>query len=418
MFDTAGQPSKLALTPKPTSARGDVAHIERRRIRRDASGRTRIVVHYKVRYRDASGKHHSETKTKLVDAERRKAEIEGALATATWRDSRRGELSLAEWAHSWLPSRLDLRPTTWARLETTMQKQVLPHFGSLPLNKITNAVVREWVSTLLSSGLSAATTRKAVFALRQCLAAAIADERLQFNPACAVPLPTERQQAPSYLSQSDVERLVDEMPRQYRALVLVGAYAGLRWGEAAGLRRRDIDPLRSRIRVTSTAVQLRGRVTLDNEPKTTRSKRSVPVARSVMRRLEQHLSEFVDQTADALVFTASTGGPLFRSWGRTVLRPAVLRAGLDDITFHGLRHSFVAIMVAAGCNVREVSEWAGHNSVAFTLARYGGLFEDSADAAVDRLDALLDGKVAGVISDSLPPPNHAGCRITSNAGPA
>ena len=96
--------------------------------------------HYKVRYRDATGKHHSETKTRLVDAERRKAEIEVALATATWRDPRRGELSLAEWAHSWLPTRLDLRPTTWARLETTMQKQVLPHFGSVPLNKITNAM--------------------------------------------------------------------------------------------------------------------------------------------------------------------------------------------------------------------------------------------------------------------------------------
>ena len=146
-----------------------MAHIERRRIRqRDASGRTRTVVHYKVRYRDASGKHHSETKTRLVDAERRKAEIEVALATATWRDPRRGELSLAEWGNAWLPTRLDLRPTTWARLETTMKKQVLPHFGSVPLNKITNAGVREWVSTLLSSGLSAATTRKAVFDLRQC----------------------------------------------------------------------------------------------------------------------------------------------------------------------------------------------------------------------------------------------------------
>ena len=166
-----------------------MAHIERRRIeRRDASGRTRTVVHYKVRYRDATGRHHSETKTRLVDAERRKAEIEVALATATWRDPRRGEVSLAEWANAWLPTRLDLRPTTWARLETTMKKQVLPCFGSVPLNKITNAVVREWVSTLLSSGLSAATTRKAVFALRQCLAAAIADERIQFNPACAVPL--------------------------------------------------------------------------------------------------------------------------------------------------------------------------------------------------------------------------------------
>jgi integrase len=289
-----------------------------------------------------------------------------------------------------------------------MQKQVLPHFGSVPLNRITNAMVREWVSTLLSSGLSAATTRKAVFALRQCLAAAIADERIKINAASAVPLPTERQKPPRYLSQSEVERLVDKMPRPYRALVLVGAYAGLRWGEAAGLRRRDIDMLRSRIHVTSTAVQLRGRMTLDNMPKTTRSKRSVPVARSVMRRLEQHLSEFVDPTADALVFSAPAGGPLFRSWGRSVLRPAVLRAGLDDITFHGLRHSFVAIMVAAGCNVREVSEWAGHNSVAFTLTRYGGLFEDSADAAVDRLDALLDGKVAGAISHSHPAPNHAG----------
>jgi hypothetical protein len=36
-------------------------------------------------------------------------------------------------------------------------------------------------------------------------------------------------------------------------------------------------------------------------------------------------------------------------------------------------HSFVEILVAAGCNVREVSAWAGHNSVAFTLTRYGGL---------------------------------------------
>jgi hypothetical protein len=43
----------------------------------------------------------------------------------------------------------------------------------------------------------------------------------------------------------------------------------------------------------------------------------------------------------------------------------------------------------AGCNVREVSEWAGHNNVAFTLTRYGGLFEDGSDEAVSRLDALL-----------------------------
>jgi hypothetical protein len=61
-FDTGGQPSRLGWTPKPTGARGSVAHIERRRLQqRDPSGRARTVVHYKVRYRDATGKHHSET---------------------------------------------------------------------------------------------------------------------------------------------------------------------------------------------------------------------------------------------------------------------------------------------------------------------------------------------------------------------
>ena len=150
--------------------------------------------------------------------------------------------------------------------------------------------------------------------------------------------------------------------------------------------------LRSRITVASTAVEVRGHVTLGNEPKTSRSKRTVPVARTVIRRLEEHLATFVGPEPDALVFTAPQGGPLARSlFSRRVWRPAVIRAGIPSITYHGLRHSFVAILVAAGCNVREVSEWAGDNSVAFTLTRYGGLFEDGSEAAVDRLDTLLGG---------------------------
>src|SRR5215217_536467 len=189
-----------------------------------------------------------------------------------------------------------------------------------------------------------------------------------------------------------IETLYGAMPDQYKAMVLVAAYAGLRWGEAAGLTRASIDVLRSRITVASTAVEVRGHVTLGQEPKTSRSKRTVPVARSVIRRLEEHLATFVGAEPDALVFTAPRGGPLARSlFSRRVWQPAVIRAGIPSITFHGLRHSFVAILVAAGCNAREVSEWAGHNSVAFTLTRYGGLFEDGSEAAVDRLDALLGG---------------------------
>jgi hypothetical protein len=94
-----------------------MAHIERRRIRQpDGPGRVRGVTRYRVRYRDESGRQHCETKMRLVDAERRKAEIEVALAGGTWCDPRRGEMRLNEWAELWLPTRHDLRATTSARL--------------------------------------------------------------------------------------------------------------------------------------------------------------------------------------------------------------------------------------------------------------------------------------------------------------
>lgn len=271
-----------------------------------------------------------------------------------------------------------------------MSGQVLPRFGSTPLIKIANADIRRWVAEMLATGLSPATVRKAVFALRQCLSAAIADGRLLTNPALDVPLPAERLKPPRFLSQAEVEQLAEAMDDRYRALVLVGAFAGLRLGEAAGLTRANVDILRSRIRVVSTAVEVRGHITLGNEPKTRRSKRTVPVARSVMRELDLHLARFVAPEREALVFTAPEGGPLRRSlFARRSWDPAVKRVGFAGITFHGLRHSFVPILVAAGCNVCEVSESAGHNNVGFTLTRYGGLFEDGSDAAVDRLDALL-----------------------------
>ena len=368
-----------------------MASIERRQlVERDRSGRERTVVRYKIRYRDHAGREHSETRRRLVDAERRKAELEVQLASGSWRDPRRGDIDLSVWASDWVLTRHDLRASTLARLQMTMSGQVLPRFGTTPLVKITNAEVRRRVAELLTGGLSPATVRKAVFALRQCLSAAVADGRLLMNPALDVPLPSERLKPPRFLSQDEVELLAESMPDRYRALVLVGAYAGLRWGEAAGLTRANVDVLRSRVRVMSTAVEVRGHVTLGNEPKTRRSRRTIPLARSVMRRIERHLAEHVGPEADALVFTAPQGGPLRRSlFARRAWAPAVERAGLPRITFHGLRHSFVAILVAAGCNVREVSEWAGHSNVAFTLTRYGGLLEDGSDAAVDRLDELL-----------------------------
>jgi site-specific recombinase XerD len=159
---------------------------------------------------------HTETRRRLVDAERRKAELELELANGSWLDSRRGEVRLPLWAAEWIETRHDLRVTTWARLRTTLARQVLPRFGTTPLVKITNAAVRAWVAEMLDAGFSAATARKAVFALRRCLAAAVADRRIMSNPAVDVPLPSERAKTPRFLSQTEVERLVAEVPSDTR----------------------------------------------------------------------------------------------------------------------------------------------------------------------------------------------------------
>jgi hypothetical protein len=68
--------------------------------------------------------------------------------------------------------------------------------------------------------------------------------------------------------------------------------------------------------------------------------------------------------------------------------PAVRVAELAPLRPHDLRHTAVALWIAAGANPKEVSVRAGHTSVAFTLDRYGHLFPGHDDELRDRLDAM------------------------------
>ena len=69
-------------------------------------------------------------------------------------------------------------------------------------------------------------------------------------------------------------------------------------------------------------------------------------------------------------------------------RPATRAAGLDGLRIHDLRHTAVALWIAAGANPKEVTARAGHASVSFTLDRYGHLYLEADTALRDRLDAL------------------------------
>jgi integrase len=130
-----------------------------------------------------------------------------------------------------------------------------------------------------------------------------------------------------FLSPEQVADLVAVMPAQYRALVVVGAYEGLRFGEIAALRRRDIDLIHKEIKVVRSAVDLAGAEVTFEQPKTNRSEREVPLFDIVIAEIEQHLAEHVGPGADGLVFTAAPGGPIRRGSFRRVWSTRHARRG-------------------------------------------------------------------------------------------
>lgn len=346
---------------------------------------------WRARYRGTDGRELSKTFKRKADAELFIANVESSKARGDWLDPARSSLTVAAWLETWLPSRrMDLRITSYERLRGIVQHHLVPRFGHRKLASLGNQEIRAWVADLQESGQSAASTRKALFALRSALEAAVSDRRLTTNPANNVPLPSERAPEQRFLTRDEVDRLADAMDPQYRVVVLLGAMCGLRWGEIAGLRRSRIDVLRSRLTVDQTAVEAPGHKVSFGDPKTRGSRRTIPVARSIMAQIEQHMNTYVGAEPDALLVTAPEGGACYRgTFRRNAWVPAATTAGLQGLRVHDLRHTFVSLLIAAGADIKQVSTWAGHSSVVVTLDVYAHLMRDGGDTIADEMDRYL-----------------------------
>jgi integrase len=107
----------------------------------------------------------------------------------------------------------------------------------------------------------------------------------------------------------------------------------------------------------------------------------------VVEALAEHLAR--PGSADDLVFVGPQGGTLrLATFRHRIWQPATRAAGLEGLRIHDLRHTAVALWIAAGANPKEIAARAGRTSVNFTLDRYGHLYPDADQALRDRLDAL------------------------------
>src|SRR5919201_1153371 len=216
------------------------------------------TVSYRARYRDPSGRQRVKT-------------------------------ALAEWLQTWWGSAADLRPSTKARDRAYLNSLVLPRFGTTPLAAITQPDVQAWVNHLTARGFAPATVVKAYQLLGRTLTAAVNADMIPRSPCRAVRLPKIEREEMRFLTPAEVARLADAIHPRYRALVLVGAYGGLRIGELAGLRRHRVDLLRGTVRVAEIVVEVEG-VLHVGPPKTRAGRRTVALPRFVVAELAAHLA--------------------------------------------------------------------------------------------------------------------------------
>jgi integrase len=341
---------------------------------------------YDVRYRDAAGKVHTETFTRLEDARGRQRTVEADVMRGDWIDPAKGKVTFAEWWAKWWPTTVNLRPSSRARDESYARNHLLPHFGPYPLAAITHTDVVEWVARLQASGLAPATVVKAAQILSKTMTAAVNAEMIRANPCAKVDLPKIERSEMLFLTPGQVSTLADTIDQRYRALVYVGAYCGLRLGELAGLKRARVDLLHRRIEVLEIATEVRGHIHT-GPPKTRAGRRSVPLPRAVVAELDAHLADL----AGDLVFPSPQGDTMRASlFRRRIWQPATERAGVPGLRIHDLRHTAVAFWIAAGASPKEVAGRAGHSSVVTVFDRYGHLLPGHEDQVTDALDAMAE----------------------------
>jgi integrase len=278
-------------------------------------------------------------------------------------------------------------PRTVEHYESQLRLHVLPLLGRQPVADLTVADVRRLLDGLAAKRLAPRSRGGLVGILSSVLAYGVRQGVVPHNvvrdlgrddrPSVA------RKSEPRYLSPGELDTLLSRTGDTFRPVAATCAYAGLRLSEALGLRWRDLDFEAGTLTVGAQLGPDGTRVPL----KTAASAATVPLLPTLAAELRAHRSRVASQSLDrvrpdALVFATSRGRPHGR---RNVLR-AVYAAGdaaglngdgRERVGVHDLRHSFVAVALAAGLTLPEAAALARHANPGVTAKVYAGLTDQA-----------------------------------------
>ena len=276
------------------------------------------------------------------------------------------------------------KPSAIRGYEQAMRLRVLPAFGSAKLADLDRIELQRFVSKMLADGLAPPTIDVTLLPLRAIYRQSLDRGEVMANPCDGLRLPRSNRRRDRIADPGEGEALIAAVREADRPVWATAMYAGLRRGELQALRVCDVDLATGLLCVEYGWDFKEGPIEL----KSNAGRRRVPIA-GVLR----------DHLADQLLSVERRGTELlFGEDGERPFRPESVQrsadaawkgAGLRRITFHECRHTFAALMIAAGVNAKALQTYMGHANISITLDRYGHLMPGSEEEAAGLLDAYL-----------------------------
>lgn len=157
------------------------------------------------------------------------------------------------------------------------------------------------------------------------------------------------------------------------------------------LRRQDIAPDGSSVRIAFAHTEVTGRGIVVGSPKSRARVRTIAVPGAIRADVVEHLAEFVEPHSNAIVFTGAQGGALHRgAWGQRMKWPELVSGmGMEGVHFHDLSHAGNISASRAGMSTKDLMARMGLDDMRAALICQGAT-SDADHMIADRLSALVD----------------------------
>lgn len=320
--------------------------------------------------------------------------------------------TIAEGLLFWLTEfkQYDLKDSSYGRLETTIQCNILPYIGDYLSGEIDSITIQtELVNCLIREGKSYSTIKKVVLALNAYYKKMMLLGMEARNPMLGVSIPPQKkfdrkeiraltnEEQESFVKQAVSKYANGTQRYKYGYLYIFMMFTGLRCAEMLGLTWKHIDLINNTVTVNQTLVTIKNRdvksdkkfvTKLQKSTKTDASMRTIPLSQQAIDAISNYKTHFYTGNENDFVVTTSKGHPLRTRHFERSANYIFKAAGINASGVHILRHTFASNLFAANVDVKIISKLLGHSDVSTTYNTYVHLTSDQTYDAIQALNKI------------------------------